>query len=139
VERVELVDRRRAGLVGDEVAKLAKDVGRRLDELLVRRRGLEVAEADARGVGLEILGVGNDLDDAVPNLVGDVVAGETDELEDWIAGSDEGGRGLSEQPGDDKRSRCGSGDSLVSTYHSYSIAHFSVRIAILSTISSRRP
>lgn len=44
MQRLELLDRARSLLVGDEVAELSQDVGRRLDELLVRGRCSEVAQ-----------------------------------------------------------------------------------------------
>ena len=35
------------------------------------------------GNHLEVLGVGDDLNNAVPDLVGDVVASQADEFENW--------------------------------------------------------
>lgn len=52
MKRLELLDWAAARIVGDEVAKLAENVGGRLDELLVRCGRLEVTEDDLRGVRL---------------------------------------------------------------------------------------
>ena len=79
---MELLDRAASVVVGDEVAKLAEDVCSRLDELLVRRRGLQVLEHNLGGVRLQVLRVGHNLNHTVPNLVRDVVARQADQLQD---------------------------------------------------------
>ena len=75
-----------AGPFGDEEAELTEDVGRHPDSCLVTTAGADGNKKGRCGISLQVaLGmVGNDLDDAVPDGVGNVIAGGGDELQDGV-------------------------------------------------------
>ena len=77
----ELLDRTAVLVFGDEVAEFAENVGTDLDERLVAVLGVDVLEGVLRGVDLELFVVGDDLDDSVPDLVADGVAGHGDQAQ----------------------------------------------------------
>eukprot|EP00053_Salpingoeca_punica_P018318 m.179257 g.179257 ORF g.179257 m.179257 type:complete len:985 (-) comp17405_c2_seq2:11-2965(-) len=84
LQHVELLLRRRVRVVGNEVAKLAQNVRADRDHGLVAHR---VQQRLVAGLGRIILHVGpvdDNLDDAVPHLLGEVVAGQADEAEDDV-------------------------------------------------------
>jgi hypothetical protein len=66
------------------MAILAEDVRRHLDEVLVCGRRPEVLVDPLRRILLQLLGVGHDLDDAVPHLLADVVARRRHEAQDGV-------------------------------------------------------
>lgn len=84
MQRLELLDRTTPLLVRNEMSKLPEHVSADLDHRLVHLCRLKVLENGGSGVGLEILVIGDKLDDAVPNFGADVVASGRDELKDGI-------------------------------------------------------
>lgn len=78
---MELLDRTASFVIRNQMAKLAKDVSPDFDHVLVTDRHLEVRVDRFRRVCLEILVVGDQLDDPIPNFWADVIAGSRDELQ----------------------------------------------------------
>lgn len=106
-----------------EVRQLTSDS----DHILVTGRCLEMLKDSRRSVWLQILIIRHQLDDSVPDLGSNVVSGSRDELQDGVDIPFVLSDSISTLP-----------SMALEPVVLTSVAKRSVRMAILSTISSRR-
>ena len=79
LQRQELLDRTAAATFGNQMAKLSEHVSSDLHQRLVALVVLDILQDVPRRVLLELVVVGDDLDDSLPHLVADVLAGHGDQ------------------------------------------------------------
>jgi hypothetical protein len=71
-------------LVGDQMAEFSQQVSGDLDEVLVHRRGTEMLVHCSGSISLQILVVGDELNDPVPYFRSNMISRRLDELEDGV-------------------------------------------------------
>jgi hypothetical protein len=84
MKRLELLDWAASLLVGNEVSELAEDIPSHADHVLVAGRCPEVLKHRCGRIRLQVLVVGDELNDSVPHFRSDMVSRSRDELEDSV-------------------------------------------------------
>ena len=84
MHEIELLDGSRPGTVGNQMPKLAEDIGGQLEGRLVPSRMAQCLKTDLGGVRLDIFVIGGDVDHPMPNVIGDGLTCFGNQLDDDV-------------------------------------------------------